>query len=116
MTTAILSDHISGATPSMTETVQKTTGDHSAPPSLRSIILTARLSHLIPPAELARILGLFAPPVNPQSREWRALDAALDAYDHAAQSQIDLESAHALVNTAARALLCHARSTAVAAG
>lgn len=76
------------------------------PVALRPIVLIARMAALptVTPEEIARMLVMFTPPIDPASPEWAALRAALDRYD-AAQNQACLDAARIQVNIAAVALL-----------
>ncbi|MCK9930585.1 hypothetical protein MXD62_26040 [Frankia sp. Mgl5] len=70
------------------------------------------MSRFISPSHLVELLGSFSPPIDPESLEWRALKAALDTYDHATYTCIDLELARAAVNVAANAVIGCSRASA----
>ncbi|CUU59187.1 hypothetical protein Ga0074812_12577 [Parafrankia irregularis] len=82
------------------------------PVALRPIVLTARMAALpeiTPPGDIARMLALFTPPIDPASPEWTALRAALDRYD-AAQNQASRDAARTQIHIAAVILLTSATS------
>ncbi|WP_131799551.1 MULTISPECIES: hypothetical protein [Parafrankia] len=97
---------IFGAVPSIAEiSGVRAAGSDPVPQSLRGAVFAARMSQLISPSHLAELLGAFSPPIDPESPEWCALKAALDAYDHATYTYIDLEVARTAVNVAANAVI-----------
>ncbi|MCK9929888.1 hypothetical protein MXD62_22425 [Frankia sp. Mgl5] len=91
--------------PSTTDASGMTAGSYPVPQALKKIVFVARMGQLISLSHLVQILGSFTPPIDPESREWRALEADLDTYHHAIQTHIDLEMARAAVNVTANAVM-----------
>ncbi|WP_261571372.1 hypothetical protein, partial [Frankia gtarii] len=77
---------------------------HRVPAPLRPIVQLARIRSLVEPARLAQVLRSLDPPIDPNSPAWTALGAALDAYDHAEQANLDLDPARRLILAAAALL------------
>ncbi|ORT46681.1 hypothetical protein [Frankia sp. KB5] len=77
------------------------TPPRTVPPTLRPVVLLARMRDLLPPTELADVLAAFIPPIDPAGAAWIDLCAALDAYDHAADQGLDLDEAGQQVDIAA---------------
>ncbi|MCM3884305.1 hypothetical protein [Frankia sp. R82] len=79
---------------------------HVVPEHLRSVVLLARMRDLTPADQVAQVLALFVPPIDPSSRRWVALCDALDHYDHATRAGADdLTTARHRVDSAASAVL-----------
>ncbi|KPM50350.1 hypothetical protein ACG83_40745 [Frankia sp. R43] len=79
------------------------------PVILRPVVLIARMAALpevTPPADIARMLAMFTPPIDPTSPEWAALRAALDHYDDA-QDPVRLDAARQQIIIAAETLLAY---------
>lgn len=80
------------------------TPPRTVPPTLRPVVLIARMRDLLPRTELTDALAAFMPPVDPADEAWIDLCAALDAYDHAADQGLDLDEACQQVDIAAMIL------------
>ncbi|ETA03173.1 hypothetical protein CcI6DRAFT_01328 [Frankia sp. CcI6] len=78
----------------------------AVPEHLRPVVLLAGMRKLVPADQIAQVLGLFVPPIDPASRRWAALCDALDAYDHAERVGAGhLTAARHQVDAAASAVL-----------
>ncbi|WP_035753819.1 hypothetical protein, partial [Parafrankia discariae] len=79
---------------------------HAVPENLRPVVLLARMRHLVPADQVAQVLGLFVPPIEPSPHRWAALCDALDTYDRAQRAGAgDLATARQRVDSAASAVL-----------
>lgn len=78
----------------------------AVPEHLRSVVLLARMRDLAAADQVAHVLSLFVPPIDPSSRQWAALCDALDTYDRAERAGTgDLATSCQRVDAAASAVL-----------
>jgi hypothetical protein len=76
------------------------------PEHLRPVVLLARMRDLAPADQVAQVLDMFVPPLEPTSRRWAALCDAVDTYDRAERTGAgDLATARQQVDSAASAVL-----------
>ncbi len=78
----------------------------AVPKNLRPVVLLASMRDLAPADQVAQVLGLFVPPIDPASPRRTALCDALDTYERIERTGTgDLTTARHQVDAAASAVL-----------